>query len=531
MSRFHIRQGLFRSHVLRSIFLSYITICLAMMLVNIPVSLFINQKANTQSKQVDYYILSEFKTYADNFLDQQSSAVEEIVFSDAIATAALSEDLSDIDYYNLSAFSAYLNDLTTKYSEVGIVGFYSRTYDKVVCNLGVYDTIRFFKSYVSINNADYQDWLRAITSSQNYFEINGSLGSKLFYRLSGERLYHLPKDYVIFSSINSQEITQQINKIQSATGNTILFYNSDDRIGFAPSSMHISEDLQSSITLSNTSDVTNLWKAGLIPDNSFYNRPIRQITFLTIFSLSLQLVLVCILTIYFSQKQYRPLRNLAFSFSNENNIVEDIIDEYSFIQEKLQTLAAETPHKQLLIEHQILHNIIYNHASDADVELFDKCYQRTKNAYYSLILIAPDETDIDTLLEQGYTNLNIQLIFTNIIEEVLRTHYIANVFSINSYFGCVISSAEKDPEIAVQLLSTAQQWIDQYFSIHFCAVISPFETDIKQMSACYNSAEKNIGLLKVLGTHSITQFEKFEELLNGQPDIFTNNAKNKILNF
>ena len=136
------------------------------------VSLFINQKANTQSKQVDYYILSEFKTYADNFLDQQSSAVEEIVFSDAIATAALSEDLSDIDYYNLSTFSAYLNDLTTKYSEVGIVGFYSRTYDKVVCNLGVYDTIRFFKSYVSINNADYQDWLRAITSSQNYFEIN-----------------------------------------------------------------------------------------------------------------------------------------------------------------------------------------------------------------------------------------------------------------------------------------------------------------------------------------------------------------------
>lgn len=531
MPKFHIRKKIFRSNVLRSIYLSYMTICLVVLLIGIPVSLIINHKANKQSKQVDYYILSEFKNYTDNFLDQQSSAVEEIAFSDNISAVELSSNLSDVDYYNLSSFTTYLSNLKGKYSCIDTLGFYSRAHNKVVCNYGVYDAVRFFNSYISINNTDYQDWISDINSSKNYFEINGSLGKKLFYRLSGERLYNFPIDYVIFASFNAQKITQQINKILDSTGNMILFHNSNDGISLVPDTVKTSDNLQSKSTLSNTSDVTNLWKMDLVPDKSFYNRPIRQITYLTVSSLFLQLIFLLVLTVYYSRKQYQPLRSLAFSLSNENNTIGDIMDEYSFIYSKLQTLTAENSHNQILIEHQTIHNIIYKHASAEDIELFDKCFQRSKNPYYSLILIAPDKGDIDMLISQGYTNLNIQLIFTNIIEEVLCTSYIAKVFCINSYFCCVISSAKKDSDNLIQLLSTAQRLIDQYYSIHFCAATSPFETEIGQMYDCYNNAKKNIGLLEVLGTNSITQFEEFEELLNNTPDLFTINAKNKILNF
>ena len=526
-----LRDKRFKSSILGSFFTSYIAVGFALLIISTPISYIMAHRASERAAQANYYILAEFRSTIDKHLENLKTVLHTVALSPEIASVSLPETITNANYYELSTFINLLEQSRTRYEPLAdCIGLYSNSSNMVVSNIGTYETQKYLNRICGVAENSQQSWIDGITSPNSYFLVDTLSGQKLFYKLRGGNTMPFSKNYTLFISMNTMVIKDQIQTISESTGNDILFYNPGHNIYIASSAYNTSQGMPKAFKeapMYCQSEAENLWNYALLPSNSFYSKPLIQIPLLANLSLLLQLVIVTLLAIYFSRKQYKPLSFLVKNLSNDNGL-EPISDEYHFIQSRFDALSQEQNKFNLSVDYKALHNLLYNHYTEEDLKVFYRYYNNTAHKYYCLILISPNESDLRNLMEQDYTHSDIYTIFQNIIIEILQPYYLSTFFTIGDYFGCLISAETEDEENTAQLLESARQVIYRYYKIGFYTAISQFDANPANLHNSFSKASEAVTLLKMLDTEPIILCNELQTRL--QTTHYDFGSKNKILN-
>jgi len=313
-----------RSPILGSFFISYIAVGIALLAISTPISYIMGHRALERAAQANYYILAEFRSTIDKHLENLETVLNNVALSPEITSVSLPHSLTDSNYYELSKFVSVLGQNRRRYEPLSdSIGLYSSSSNKVVSNIGTYNTEKYLDRICGTEESAQQGWLDGINSTNSYFLVDTISGHKqLFYKMRGGNTMPFSDNYTLFISMDTAVIQDRIQNISKSTGNDIIFYNSSHNIYISSSDYDTTQGMPKAFEKAPMycqSKAENFWSYALLPSNSFYSKPLLQIPLLANLSLLLQLIIVTLLAIYFSRKHYKPLSFLVKNLSSDNS--------------------------------------------------------------------------------------------------------------------------------------------------------------------------------------------------------------------
>ncbi len=337
--------------------------------------------------------------------------------------------------------------------------------------------------------------------------------------------YILNKDNSIFASVSDEKIKQVEklisenaieNGINHIDGETIIVLDSADKE----------------------------WRYAYVIENSAYGEIVNFGRIMTLVYSVLCLVLGLLMAMWMAKQNYKPVKRILAIFNGANA---EFGNEFKYIESKI-TDAIEKNNsygemtkqlKKVSVKDALLSRVVVgdlpmlrrNEILDS-LEYFDINFLYEN---FAVVLFYIDITsemffdnDENTSFEENYDLA--QVVFTNVLEELLGSEFKLYYCNINGMICCVINSKKKEmPDIIQEKIRWMAKFVQENFNISFSAGISDCCTSLEALGECYNHAKICINQ-RYYKYNDAVKYEEIEE--NSRRECYIDeNSETKLREF
>jgi len=515
-----------RNKTFWSITLSYFVLSSLIIAINLPITYINTATITKQNSELNTYILTENATELSKSVTAlQNVAISTLYNSNLSGYLPKGKRIMNIDYLNAEKIASIIDTACKSSGQNNIhVAIYLEDHASFITEQGVLSDNYFFKHNINIDNADKQEYTNSIlNNNQNYFKF----GNYLFFPCS----WMEKTGIYVLSYISLDEFMPRIENFNNKTNHHLVMVNKNESVIIADKDMKdfdlskYSQKQNDKLYISTSSP--NNWKYYMIFDNNLFNASINKIWLLVILNLLIELILTAILTMFFSNKNYNPIREIRQIISKGSNL-DNENDDFEYIKQGIAEIVKEnlSTSKKLHSIKNIddLRNLIFGRGDDlAHLPIQDIF----TSSSFCTALILPDTRKIEEMKSSGFSNENIDIIFINIFEEIISKYYRVCVFNIYDKYCCIINGDNISNSILENSLYEAISLIENHFDIEMYISVSTMTDNITDLHICYNNAIDMLSLMQTIETKKIMFGVDFENIKNVK---FDATAAKKILN-
>lgn len=509
-----------------SIALSYFILSSLIIAINLPMTYMNTATITKQNNELNNYILSENAAELNKSITAlQNVAISTLYNSNLSGYLPKGKKIKNIDYLNAEKISAIIDTACKSSGQNNIsVAIYLEDLASFITHHGVLSDNYFFRHNIKINPTDAEEYTNAvINNNQNYFVF----GNYLFFPCS----WMEKTGVYVLSYMPLDEFMPRIENFNNKTNHHLVMVNKNESVIITTKDLNdfdlskYSEKEEGKTYISTSS--ANNWKYYMIFDNNLFNASINKIWFLVILNLLIELILTAILTMFFSNKNYNPIREIK-QILNKNNNMNSENDDFEYIKQGIAEIVKEN-----LLTSKKLHSIknIDNLRNLVFGRCDDEAYLPIKDIFTSssfcIALISPDTNKIEEMKENEFSNDNIDVIFINIFEEVISKYYKTCVFNVYDKYCCIINGDNFTNSVLENSLYEAMTLIENYFDIKTYISVSTTTDNITDIHICYSNAMDMLSLMQTIETKTIMFGVDFENIKNVK---FDTDVAKRILN-
>lgn len=527
-----MKQPFIRSSVYRSLIFSYLIFSLILMILNLSFTSMITKNVLEQHTESYRYTLSDIAKNFEQITDDMNFLISSLAQDSKFY---ISKDFAYGIISNQYAVTNLKNILNSKSQNVDKLGIYFPDADTIFSLKGIQQSKIYFNTYISNDFSLYNNWLELCTSPNAYFELSPKSDAKisnlLFYKY--EAIINNVRA-IYFSSAPLHNMYQNISKVYSSSKANIVIQHQRSNIiicnsNFEEKFIEFQESNNKKlIALSQPASLN--WTCFLIYENKFFSQPIVQIKLMLFIMIIISIAFIILSSLYFSKKHYLPIMNLMHLFSDM--LETEGTDEFTFLQSHIDSLLkkniAYLSESKRHAKIETLNNVIMGKTRPKDIQDLQKDSTNFPNEYFVVVLIKIPQTFLKKMYDAGYTKENIDTIFTNIPEEIIRRYYNGYVFPLNDMYCCLINSIEIDKAVLQNIFDDVMRLINYYFDINFLVSVSFIKQGYENISSLYKKAAETMLLIEAIGNKRMQFCDDVESNIFSMN--FNMNIKNKLVN-
>lgn len=484
---------------------SYICIGLAVLIAVIPVFYVSFLKLNEQNSNIYKYILRETGQIFDTYIGELKSCVYSLAHFNVDEKFNINQEDEGERQFAVYENRDAINNILNVNSNVSNAAIYYIDSGNVISTGGLFSDKEYFKTYYdSQSDEDFEYWKTMITGKDNFFLCKTQGEKKFVYKVNMANFLVRPrKNVIVFSEINQSAFLNKIKSVYDETESNIIIHDkiTGSELSIFDYDSYDKEDYYSFHVKSNEAVITYT----LAIKKSNYHLSLFFIEIMMVLSLMVVFLIIYVFAIFFSNKNYLPIKKILKPYVNETDFDEST-NELEFLQKLIRHMNTQNIVSQKKF---VLSNIVNDVYTDEDVEKFFEHYKFV-NEEYIVAVVKPEESSIEKLKNNGYTKQLIQVIFVNIIEELLSKDFSSCVTEINNNYCCIINSEKIfDLDKIKSIFEDAAKSIYEHFGIEFIVGVGEQTTGYEGIGKSYSEAMKLTNFSNIKKKNKIMFFSEF----------------------
>lgn len=451
---------------------SYIAILCVPILASLFLYMYAYRIVENQSQIYSSNMIETVKKTCDYEMDAFNNFLRQLKMEKSIQKL----DDAKPDYWNEAQVKAQLesewNYLLEKGTSCETVFIYMKKQDKILSQLSSMD-VSYFAERFGID----ETFLREIFENAGR-KTGNSAGLK-----KGEQEYILLTEPVINGAkssgetivgalIRTDELKEQISSFEWNGEMDWMILNEDgqllrcpenfslDRIALEKDEKKMTADGKDYLIVQNSSKIYQ-WTYVLLTPEKVINNSVSKLRFATMIGLIITMISGCVLALYMSGRQYRPLQKLLDNFSD----MESGENEYEYIEKQIVQIKEnaksieqkERKNRRKLRVHalQKLLETSEPQAASQEEELLYSKFQKGSNA---VLLCYCEEKDTEEELNN--------YILSNVFEEGIGEYFTGETLLYNHVAVSILNFPEK-PENSLEALEMISRKLQKFLTEHF----------------------------------------------------------------
>lgn len=454
----------------RTIFYSWISsyVCLSLVLIIIytPIMFAFKNKITKQTEELNRYTLSETAHIFDSYVDQAHKSVLSVLYGNFINKFENIDQNIGADQYLAYENREYMMGILRSNPDVENIAIYFTDNDYIVTQNGIFDTSEYYNIYYAKDQESFSKWKDMLYGDNDMFLFDFTVGKKLIYKVNmSKSILIKKKNCIVFSEVNELAFQVKIEELYNKTQNNLIV---TDKITGNNISYNYDEDSQYIFFDQLGADSNLNYSLAIRKDKYLLSSGLIRMMYISIL---MGLILSSFLAWYFSRKNYKPIKKILKNY--QKRTAEKNKNEFELIE--MYTRDIDTRLRKFERDNVML-NFLNEIYSEEDILKLSEYYDTFVYDKYVVAVIMLHDESVAMLKNNKYTQNDIRVIFTNILEELLNEKYPSAVVEINRRFCCVINlHDENKPQKIINeirnVLENAQESILKHFGVEFNTAI------------------------------------------------------------
>ena len=257
------------------------------------------------------------------------------------------------------------------------------------------------------------------------------------------------------------------------------------------------------------------WKYVLLTPRKLVERNARQIQRMCLAALAACIILGLILSYYLSKVNYNPVKGLMDLFKKQREVTEVNENEFKWLNRQSELFFSEFKYtKRLLSDNtkklksfNLMKLLEYPYDPQEMEANFQKYRIKTDSPYNVVILFVVDFGEKAQENSELYSKENAlhKFIITNIFEEMLADHYLAEITEFGERVAAIVNLPDRDASVEQlkTMIEDAQQMIEEKFKFTPAVLMGAIEPGVEGIHASYSQAQEVGEYIKLLGSDFI----------------------------
>lgn len=505
-------KGFSKNSVIYSFIKSYICISIAIILLFIPFMSKVNEKIIDQNAEINKYVLHETKQLFDRHIDGAKNCCYAMAYGNMFEQIVADKNSVGANQYAVYEYRDYITDLMKSNSSVSNICVLLKDDGKIISPGGIFTVNEYFNIYYGMSDSYYRHWINMLYTGKESFLCESEEGKKFTYKIDMSKRGTRKQNYIVFSEINESIFQEKIEEVYNEIEGSIIMLEEESE-NYIAGDIYSSDDIFEMTRelrsgkrgryigfLEDSSSVG--WSYGLMLEKKRYLEPVTYARNMMLLSIALGFIIACAFSWYFSRKNYTPIKKIIKKIQSAQNGDGKFgsINELEFLNMYTRRLTKQNTD---IMRNNAVFNILNEIYSEEDIQQFSEYYSDFINEGYIVALVRPDEQCIENLKKDKYKKNEIQVIFINILEELLGEIYRACVVAINSMYCCILNTDNYDENKLKDVFEKAHEFMQSYFNIEFSAAVGSLENGYGGMGKSYGQASEVMRLASVTGVDKI----------------------------
>lgn len=534
-----------KKSVFHSFLISYLILMIIIMMINIPMNYFLNQHIAQQNEKINEYVLTEIEKEFDTYFSGLKTAIYNIgkYLESDFKSILEQEEPSNYDYYTARKFRQAVSDSLNYESYSLNAGVYYYDRDIILSDCGIYPSKDYFDMMYGKGNERYYNWLDKLKNGSQYYLYEADENRRMLTcRLDYSKKGSIQRDVIVFAEIDVNRFQEKIEFVRSKTGGNVVVFDKNRENIIAGDGTADPETILNNINKKGTvvkwlESPDKTWNYAVYFDEWEYMKKTRTLFIIEIICFLLCLAAAVFYILYASKKHTRPIKELAERLAKNNGKRVSNENEFSMIGRNIDELLersfkydSQNRHNVEIIKQQLLTNLLSGNFKSNDILLFDKYYTQLNHECFFVAVVELKKGCEQVISEYGFESSDIEVIFINILEELINDVYAGAVVHIGKRFYCVINMDEPASAIDIKnIFEHAQELIRQYFRLEFSVAISADVRGCEELSAAVSQAETMLHLMKLRQTDGVVLHEDICSQKDSGADF--GHMRNKLKNY
>lgn len=302
------------------------------------------------------------------------------------------------------------------------------------------------------------------------------------------------------------------------------------------------------IVISCTSEI-NKWKYVSITPRRYVTNQLSYLYFPVLISSAVCALIVCLLILYFSLENYKPLKKIisvakrntddVVSQQGEYDMINNILNDYITNKQRLESIQHhELSDKRAQFLSDLANGYLNKHPNpEREMENLDIHFI---SDYFAVVcfnitdasqLFSDDETAEQ--IDDDETAKLIRFIMTNVFEELIGKYHCGYMAETHGRLMCIISFHPErlscyHADIA-EAVSKAKQFIQENFMFSFTASASSIHKGLDAVTSAYWEANKTMSYRLFIKNEDLIIFENIQNPASN--NLFNSDAEHRLINF
>lgn len=423
----------------------------------------------------------------------------------------------------------------------------------VLNNKAYYEADMFFNFYFEGTGTTPDKWKEDLKQEytgrfSSLKEFSGGIKEGIMYTryISLQEQETYPATIVV--ELNQEKLISAIRNIQSYNEGNVYILDAENRL--LASSEAFPDELRSfrrlegksesgmvsdrwngkKVVLSYTESNKTNWKYVYVLPSRVYIQKVEYVRNMTLLTLTVSLILGSAIAVFLARKNYHPLGRLVRNVAERNrptspDLSHTPINEYAFLEEVID---------HALDNNTLMHRTIENQRKTIRSNLLARILKGRIEQGFPLDEVLPEHgvrlttPDLAVLLfyledysgffrkeEQDEEKKRefVQLIMTNIIEELAGQSHQGWMVEIDDMLACIVNFREGTPfdkamMDLTNLAEEAQRFIGKRFHIQFTVSVSALHKSVAELPAAYQEALEAMEYRMLQGGRTIIWYER-----------------------
>lgn len=525
-------------------FMSYILILLITFLLNLYAYTKIEEHLLQQIDTSNMELLQNRKQSIDSLQSIINNLAVQLAYDETVQEMLSETALTEKYKYDLLTVRNKIESWRYSNVEIDDIYIYFRNTDYIVGTKTNTRSERYYQAYYAEKEMSYETYLENLNrKSQGAFvqmPDRGQMPDKgmLLCLVSVFGVdYNKPLATVVlevgadkFLGDTALETDYRTFCILDKEGNVVLSDGNTDMLANLGSEGILESEPELKVTddaiLLHARSDQNDWTYIYIMDKHQYLSVLNQMRMMMIVFLASWLAAGIALAYWFSKRNYRPLKRLVnrLERSSQTEIRKSgSADEYQYIDEMVTRILKEKKKAESRSSAQdaVLRDSVLLKLMKQNAELNAPAEEllqnigiefRYKNFYLALFCF---EDLTEMFFEKGtgdsVENYKLaKLIVSNVLQDILPKGCLPVFCDLGGILGCVLNTAEEEPDSFISAFDTAQTFILKNFNIEFIVALSEGHSGLTGLAFCYQEAMECLEY-RFLNNSDIIRYDEIKE--------------------